>query len=96
MGVLSPAEAAGYRVRFEEYERTNGGWYEWSKGQKLYLLQTRVAELISNPRVLDAVEDVLGPDILCWGTSLFVKEAGSTSTCPGIKIQPTGDCPAQR
>ena len=73
--VISAAEAADYRRRFEAYERDNGGWYELSKGQKLYLLQTWVAELASRPAVLDAVEDVLGPDIMVWGTSLFVKEA---------------------
>ena len=84
-GFLSPvtamdaATAARYRARFEEYERANGGWYELSKGQKLYLLQTWVAELVRHERILDAVEDVLGPDILCWGCSLFVKDANSSA-----------------
>ncbi len=32
-------------------------------------------ELIRHPRILDAVEDIIGPDILCWGTSFFIKEA---------------------
>lgn len=73
--VLSPDETAAYRRRFEDYERTHDGWYTLSKGQKIHLLQTWVAELVRNERVLDAVEDVLGSDILCWGTSLFVKDA---------------------
>ncbi len=73
--VMDAAQAAGYRKRFEVYEQANGGWYELSKGQKLYLLQTWVAELVRHERVLDAIEDVLGPDILCWGVSLFVKDA---------------------
>lgn len=73
--ILSATQAAAYRTRFEAYEAANGGWYELSKGQKLYLLQTWVAELVSNQRVLDGVQDVLGEDILCWGCSLFVKEA---------------------
>lgn len=72
---LSRDEAASYRRRFESYERAHDGWYTLSKGQKIHLLQTWVAELVHNQRVLDAVEDVLGPDILCWGTSLFVKDA---------------------
>lgn len=75
--VMGEEDAAGYRGRFEAYERANDGWYKWSMGQKLYLLQTWVADLVRHPRVLDAVEDVLGPDILCWGCSLFVKDAGS-------------------
>jgi len=73
--VMSSADALAYRRRFEAYEQANGGWYELSKGQKLYLLQTWVKELCSHPRVLDAVEDVLGPNLLVWGTSLFVKDA---------------------
>lgn len=73
--VMPEAAAEDYRRRFEAYERAHGGWYPLSKGQKLYLLQTWVAELARRPEILDAVEAVLGPDIFCWGTSLFVKEA---------------------
>ena len=28
-----------------------------------------------NPRLLDGVEDLIGPDILCWGASFFAKKA---------------------
>lgn len=73
---LPADEAAAYRRRFEAYEKANNGWYEMSKGQKLYLLQTWAAELACKERVLDAVEDVLGPDLFVWGLSLFVKDAG--------------------
>lgn len=72
--VMSAEDAAGFRRRFEAYEREHGGWHPLSKGQKLYLLQTWAADLVRHPRILDAVEDVLGPDILCWGLSLFVKD----------------------
>ncbi len=77
--VFPPEVAARYRSRFEAYETANGGWYELSKGQKLYLLQTWAAELASHDRILDAVEDVLGPDLMCWGLSLFVKDAKDAS-----------------
>jgi non-haem Fe2+, alpha-ketoglutarate-dependent halogenase len=75
VAVLSAQETAAYRQRFEDYERTHDGWYTLSKGQKIHLLQTWAAELVRNPRILDAVEDVLGPDVMCWGTSLFIKDA---------------------
>ena len=42
---------------------------------KPHLLFTWLNELIRHPRILDAVEDIIGPDILCWGTSFFIKEA---------------------
>lgn len=74
--VLTCEESADFRKRFEAYEAANGGWYELSKGQKLYLLQTWVAELASHEKVLDAVESVLGPDVMVWGSSLFIKDPG--------------------
>src|SRR3546814_4051829 len=61
--VMDAGTANAYRRRFEAYEAANGGWYELSKGAKLYLLQTWVAELAAHPRILDAVEDLLGPDL---------------------------------
>ncbi|MEQ8709935.1 MAG: phytanoyl-CoA dioxygenase family protein [Rhodospirillales bacterium] len=79
VNALTPEQTAHYRARFEAYEAANNGWYELSKGQKLHLLQTWVCELATNPVILDAVEDVLGPDILCWATSLFIKDAGTSS-----------------
>ena len=45
--------------------------------QKLYLLLAWMNDVVRNPRILDAVEDVLGPDILCWQSSFFIKEPGS-------------------
>ena len=32
-------------------------------------------DIIRNKNILDAVEDVIGPDILCWGSSFFTKNA---------------------
>ncbi|MDA0997079.1 MAG: phytanoyl-CoA dioxygenase family protein [Proteobacteria bacterium] len=77
--VMSEADAEDFRRRFEAYETANAGWYEMFKGQKLYLLQTWAAELAKHPQILDAVEDVMGPDLLVWGLSLFIKDANSDS-----------------
>lgn len=79
VSVLATGEAADYRRRFESYEAATGDWYPSSKGQKIYLLQTWAAELASHPALLDAVEAVIGPDILVWGCSLFIKEPGDTT-----------------
>ena len=75
--IFSETEALNHREKFENYEKLNNGWYELSKGQKLHLLQTWVANLVSNSKILDAIEDILGENIMCWGTSLFVKEPGT-------------------
>src|SRR5215203_2635112 len=42
--------------------------------QKRHLLWLNA--LIRDRRIVDAVEDVLGPDILCWSSQFFAKPAG--------------------
>ncbi len=76
---LSADETAMFRAKFEAYEAAHEGWYEMSKGQKLYLLQTWARDLGRHPKILDAVEDVMGPNLMVWGLSLFVKDAKSPS-----------------
>ena len=77
ISVLSTIEARQYRERLERAERDLGGPLRGVYRIKPHLLFTWLAELVRHPSVLDAVEDVLGPDILCWNTSFFTKEARS-------------------
>jgi non-haem Fe2+, alpha-ketoglutarate-dependent halogenase len=76
--VLSAAEAAEVRRHLEEYERA-GGALSGPLRHKTHLLFTWLNELIRRPSILDAVEDIIGPNILCWGTSFFIKEARTPS-----------------
>jgi hypothetical protein len=71
--VLSAAEAADLRGRLEAHEAT-AGILAGPLRHKTHLLFTWLADLIRHPRILDAVEDLIGPDILCWGSSFFTKE----------------------
>jgi ectoine hydroxylase-related dioxygenase (phytanoyl-CoA dioxygenase family) len=75
--VLSTAEAASYRDRLERHERATGKPLQGNLRHKTHLLFTWADELVHHPRILDAVEDVLGPDILCWTTNFFIKEANN-------------------
>src|ERR1700733_14538083 len=34
-------------------------------------------DLARHPRILDAIEDLIGPDILVWTSTFFIKEPGS-------------------
>ena len=77
--VLSAAEARAYRDRLEAQERALGGPLTGNMRHKLHLLFTWANELARHPAILDAVEDVIGPDILCWSTTFFTKEAHSPS-----------------
>lgn len=77
--VLSAAEARSYRDRLEAAERAAGGPLAGDRRHKVHLLYTWANELARHPAILDAVEDMIGPDILCWSTTFFTKEAHSSS-----------------
>ena len=77
--VLSAQEARSYRDRLEAAERAAGGPLAGDRRHKVHLLYTWANELARHPAILDAVEDVIGPDILCWSTTFFTKEAHSSS-----------------
>ncbi|MBS0222215.1 MAG: phytanoyl-CoA dioxygenase family protein [Proteobacteria bacterium] len=72
--VLSAAETRLLRDRLEEHEARIGSPIQGDRRHKAHLYLTWLNDLIRHPRILDAVEDVLGPDLLCWSTSFFIKE----------------------
>jgi ectoine hydroxylase-related dioxygenase (phytanoyl-CoA dioxygenase family) len=73
--VMPREEALSYRSRLEAYEAATGAPIQSNMRHKVHLLFTWANELVRHPRILDAVEDILGPDILCWTTNFFIKEA---------------------
>ena len=75
--VMSAAEAQALRQRLERFERETGGPLKGDLRHKSHLLFTWLAELARHPRILDAVEDLYGPDLLCWSSSFFIKEKES-------------------
>jgi non-heme Fe2+,alpha-ketoglutarate-dependent halogenase len=75
--VFSADEANQYRAALEQHEREAGGPLQGKWRVKSHLLFTWADRIVHHPAVLDAVEDVIGPDILCWTTNFFIKEAAS-------------------
>ena len=75
---LTSEEAANLRDRLEIFESTNSGLTAWLRN-KPHLLLTWLDELVRHPGVLDAVEQVIGPNILVWGSSFFIKEPRNPS-----------------
>lgn len=71
---LTGDEATDFRRRLEACERANGGPLKGNMRHKVHLLYPWAQEIIRHPRILDAIEDLLGPDLLCWSTSMFTKE----------------------
>ena len=75
--VMSAADAHQYRVSLETHEAKTGQPLQGNWRHKTHLLFTWADALVHHPAILDAVEDVIGPDILCWTTNFFIKEANS-------------------
>lgn len=70
-------EAARYRAALEAYERDSGGPIAGNLRHKTHLLFTWANAIARMPAILDAVERLIGPDILLWGSSFFIKEPQS-------------------
>ena len=72
--VMSAADAAKYRKALQAHEALTGKPLQGNWRHKTHLLFTWADELVHHPKILDAVEDIIGPDILCWNTNFFIKE----------------------
>ena len=73
---LGADEAERYRRLYEEARRKGAELGIDAVDVKGHLVLRWMADLARDPRILDAVESVLGPDILCWTTNFFVKRPG--------------------
>ncbi len=75
--VMPGEEAQHYRDRLEAYERKRGAPIASNYRHKVHLLFTWANNLVRHPTILDAAEDIIGPNILCWTTNFFIKERRS-------------------
>ncbi|MCW5655821.1 phytanoyl-CoA dioxygenase family protein [Hydrogenophaga sp.] len=80
--VIDSDKAASYRRRLEASQAALGGRFSGIYTQKPHLLFTWLAELASEPGVLDLVEKIIGPDILLWSTEFFIKQPGDGRYVP--------------
>ena len=71
---MSADDALACRRRIEAYERQAGHDANRTLKIKGHLAFPWLVELGRNPTVLDAVEDVIGPNILLFGASIFAKD----------------------
>jgi len=71
--VMDTAQAAATLRKLEAHEARYGR-LEGVMRHKAHLFLTWLDELVRLPAVLDAVGDILGPDILVYSSSFFTKE----------------------
>ncbi|WP_254439193.1 phytanoyl-CoA dioxygenase family protein [Ruegeria arenilitoris] len=83
--IFSQDEAAQMRAALEQIER------DWLSAElplplntykrvNAHLVMPLASRIALDPRVLDAVEGVLGPDIMVWSAEFFIKEPNTAHT----------------
>ncbi len=75
---LTPAETTHYRAALEAFEAELGRPLTAQPPMFARKLHTRLpwaAELVRHPAILDVVEDLIGPDILIYNATFFIKES---------------------
>ncbi len=72
---LSPAEALNLRARFEAYEGADAEAARQRIRGKAHLAFPWLFDVARHPAILDAVEDLVGPDILIYISTLWFKDA---------------------
>lgn len=72
--VFTVDEVAAYRARLEQFEAAQGHPLDGSQRAKGYLLFDWTYEMTTHPAVLDAVEDLIGPNILLFYCTAWLKQ----------------------
>ncbi|MEC7488475.1 MAG: phytanoyl-CoA dioxygenase family protein [Pseudomonadota bacterium] len=74
--VVSQQTAEEVRDRLEGLENEMGGRFTGIHRTKFYLRHRWAYELATTPAMLDVVEDLIGPDILLYHNTTWLKNAG--------------------
>lgn len=72
--IMSEEEAAGLRRKLEAFESAQGRPLHGTQKTKSFLLFPWLWELMHHAALLDAVEDLIGPDILVYQNAAWIKE----------------------
>ena len=75
--VMSEDEAAAYLQKLEETESNYPDEINAQNRNNAHLSFSFLDQLVHHPVIVDAVEDLIGPNISLWGSVLFIKEPQS-------------------
>ena len=75
--VISEAEALSIKSQLEEVEAQFPEEINAESRNNLHLSFEFLDVLAHNPIIVDAMEDLIGPDIALWATVMFIKESSS-------------------
>ena len=72
--VFNAAEIAACRTDVEQTETTMGEFFRGIGQTKFYLRFPWAFKMATHPKLLDAVEDLIGPDIMIYHNTAWIKE----------------------
>ncbi|MEO8740093.1 MAG: phytanoyl-CoA dioxygenase family protein [Casimicrobiaceae bacterium] len=75
--VMTNAQALEIRARLEAFEKMTGGPLKGDLRHKSHLLFPWLNDVVRDSNIVDAIEDLYGPNLLCWSTNFFIKEAAN-------------------
>ena len=75
--IMSADDMGALRKQLETFEGKQGHPIQGPQRTKAHLLFKWIDDLMRHPGLVDAVEDLIGPNILCWNTAFWIKEARS-------------------
>ena len=77
--LLTSEQADECRSQLEAWELLRGGSLPTHERSGPHILFPWIDQLMRADKILDAVEDLIGPNILCWNSVFWIKEAQSPS-----------------
>ena len=77
--IMTEKKALLYRKNLEQFEKSKGRTISGNDRHKSHLLFKWVNDIVNDEKILDVIEDILGPNILCWSSNFFIKEANDNT-----------------
>ena len=79
VNILNDDEITKSLNEIENFEKETGRPIDFPHKSRCHQLFSWADYLVHHPKILDAVEDIIGPNILCYHATLWVKPAQSNS-----------------
>ncbi len=73
--VMDAQQTQAIRELLEDFEKRQGSPLHGSQRHKTHLLFPWLNDLVRDTKIVDAIEDLYGHNILCWTSNFFIKEA---------------------
>lgn len=77
--VMDIKQTQAIRDLLEDFEKRQGSPLHGSQRHKTHLLFPWLNDLVRQTKIVDAIEDLYGHNILCWTSNFFIKEAHDPS-----------------